>query len=79
MALENLTELGFTNDIFRPTIDETAEAIHEAIDNDTDLAVRVLDEVQDEANPYPVNKDNYDLFLEDWVNTKAEALHLVQY
>lgn len=76
--LNELQKLGFTN-ILKPTIDMTAEAMYEQIDNDADLAVRVLDEVQDEANPYPVNKDNSDLFIENWVEAKAEALHLIQY
>ena len=78
MTAQRLTELGFTN-IVKATMDLTAQAIYNEIDTKPEIAVRVLDEVQNENDPYPVDKDNYDLFLEDWVETQAESLHLVQY
>ena len=78
MPEKKLIALGFSNFI-RPTIDATSDAMFEQIDNNPEIADRVLAEIQLDSNPYIVDKENYDLFLENWVETQAEALHLVQY
>ena len=78
MPETRLNALGFTN-ICRPTIDATSQAIHAQIDNDPEIADRVLAEVQEDSAPFIVDKENYELFLENWVETQAEALHLMQY
>ena len=78
MTEKRLTALGFSK-VIRPTINATSEAIHAQIESDPEIADRVLTEVQEDSAPFIVDKENYDLFLENWVETQAEALHLTQY
>lgn len=74
MVHETLDRLGFT-DFFRATINSTARRMHEQIDNDPDLADRVLDEIRDSHAPDPVDKKNYEQVMQDWVYEQAAALH----
>jgi len=73
--LEKLLRLGFSRAICTYSIDQTAAVMHQEIDTDRELAVAVLAELQDESNPYPVTKANYDTKLQDWIDYHAAALH----
>ena len=73
--LEKLLRLGFTDAICTYSIDKTQEVMHREIDTDSELAVAVLAELQDESNPYPVTKANYETKLQDWIDYHAAALH----
>jgi len=76
--LEKLFRLGFTDAICTYSIDKTAEVMHREIDTDTELAGRVLDELRDESNPYPVTKANYEVKLRDWIQRHANGIHAEQ-
>lgn len=73
--LEKLFRLGFTDAICTYSIDKTAEVMHREIDTDPELAARVLAELRDESNPYPVTKANYEVKLNDWIQTHANGIH----
>ena len=76
--LEKLFRLGFTDAICTYSIDKTAEVMHRQIDTDPELAARVLAELQAESNPYPVTKENYEVKLQDWIETHANGIHAEQ-
>ena len=71
---KELAELGFVNPK-RETIDETAEAIFEQVENNGDLGVRMIQELSEYSGLNGHCKDNHDKVLEDWIMEKAEALH----
>lgn len=73
--LEKLLRLGFSRDICTYSIDKTAEVMHREIDRNPELAARVLCELQDESNPVPVTKVNYEVKLQDWVEHHANGIH----
>ena len=52
--------------------------MHTEIDTDTELAARVLSELQEESNPYPVTKANYDSQLQDGIQHHANGIHAEQ-
>lgn len=76
--LEKLFRLGFSDAICTYSIDKTAAVMHREIDTDPELAARVLAELQDESNPYPVTKVNYDSKLQDWIQHHANGIHAEQ-
>ena len=78
MTEKRLIALGFSK-VIRPTINATSEAIHAQIDSNPEIADNVLAEVKAENDPFVIDADTADLFIEDWVETQAEALHLMQY
>ena len=78
MPKTRLNALGFSK-VIRPTINATSEAIHAQIESNPEIADRVLAEVQEDSAPFIVDKENYELFLDNWVETQSEALHLMQY
>ena len=71
---QKLTELGFTDEIYAATRLRTVQVMHKQIDADPDLADRVFHRIRDEYAPYPI-KGIYHLFLQDWVQEQANALH----
>ena len=71
---EKLTELGFTDELYAVTILRTVQVMHKQIDADPELADRVCDRIRDEYAPYPI-QEIYHLFLQDWVQEQANALH----
>ena len=73
--LEKLLRLGFTDAICTYSIDKTAEVMHRQIDTDTELAARVLCELRDESHPVPVTTVNYEVKLQDWIQTHAYGIH----
>lgn len=74
MTQEKLTELGF-GDVYGFTIARTCQKMHRQIDKNPELAERVREEIRQENAPNPVDADNYNLLLYNWVNENAEALH----
>lgn len=76
--LEKLFRLGFSEAICTYSIDKTAEVMHTEIDRKPELAGRVLAELRDESNPYPVTKANYDCKLSDWIQRHANGIHAEQ-
>ena len=73
--LAKLLRLGFTDAICTYSIDKTAEVMHLQIDENPELAGRVLSELQEESNPYPVTKANYESKLSDWIQHHAYGIH----
>ena len=73
LILTELTELGFTNPK-RETVDDTAEAIFQQLD-DEELGVRMVRVLSEYAALGGLCKDNYEEVLEDWVFDKAGQLH----
>ena len=71
---EKLTGLGFSDAIYEPLIVRTARVMHREIDADPELADRVFDSVREDYAPYPV-QERYEIFLENWVQEQATALH----
>lgn len=71
---EKLTALGFTDEIYAATTLRTVQVMQKQIDADPDLADRVFDIIRDEYTPYPI-QDIYHLFLQDWIQEQANALH----
>ena len=71
---QKLTELGFTDELYQITIGRTAQVMHKQIDADPDLADRVFDTISDTYAPYPV-EEHYDVFVFNWINEQATALH----
>ena len=70
-----LTELGFEN-LPEADANKTAQTMFNQIDNDTELADRVLDEVNKEyADNYEFHKDTYNEFMERWVFEKVDEIH----
>ena len=76
--LEKLFRLGFTDAICTYSIDKTAEVMETEFYNNPDLAARVLSELQEESNPYPVTKQNYEVKLRDWIQHHANGIHAEQ-
>ena len=73
-TLKKLTDLGFIS-IFRIRLNDTIDLMHRQIDGMPDLADKVFDEIREESDPNPVDKDNYDEVLNNWVFEQAKALH----
>ena len=73
--LEKLFRLGFTDAICTYSIDKTAEVMETEIYNNPELAGRVLCELREESNPYPVTKANYESKLSDWIEHHANGIH----
>ena len=73
--LDKLLGLGFSEAICTQSIDKTAKVMHAEIDTNPELSVKVLDEVRNDSNPYPVDKDNYNEKLQNWIDRHTEALH----
>lgn len=73
-TLKKLTDLGFIA-VFRISVDDIIAMMHRQVDGMPDLAVKVLDEIRDSHAPDPVDKDNYDEVLGNWIEEHAEALH----
>ena len=71
---QKLTELGFTDELYAHTIARTAQVMHRQIAANPDLADRVFDRIRDELAPYPI-EEGYDVFLFNWVDEQAKALH----
>ena len=76
--LEKLFRLGFTDAICTDSIDKTAEVMETEFYNNPDLADAVLAELQEESNPYPVTKANYEVKLRDWIQHHANGIHAEQ-
>ena len=74
MTEQKLTELGFTS-LPKENADATAEAMFEQVENNPDLAEKVLGELHDWHAPHTVHKDNYDDMLEVWVFDQTDSLH----
>ena len=72
-TLKELTEMGFVN---LPKADWTAtcEAMDEQIDNDDDLADKVYDEVSDFYASEGFHHDDYEKYIEWWVEEKVNHL-----
>ena len=70
-----LVDLGFSNAICAATIGLTIDAMHTEIENNGDVAVRVLNELHTYHTPYTVDKDNYEDKLQAWIEEQANALH----
>ena len=73
-TLAELNEMGFVN-LPKATSTDTHDEMHEQIDNDSDIADRVFDEVYDCYADVGVYKDNYDERLNSWVEDQADAMH----
>ena len=74
MTDEKLTQLGF-GDVYSETIARTAQRMRETIDTDPEIAEAVFSEIRADNPQTPVNDDNADLLLSNWVQENAEALH----
>ena len=73
-TLKKLTDLGFIS-IFRIRLNDTIDQMHRQIQGMPDLADKVLDEIRETHDPDPVDKDNYDEVLNNWVFDQAKDLH----
>ena len=73
--LDFLFSLGFSKDICTPTINMTIDVMHSEIENNGDVAIRVLNELHTYNAPYTVDKDNYEDKLQAWIEEQANALH----
>ena len=69
-----LAELGFEN-LPKEDWRDTTEAMYVQIEDDPNIAERVLEELRDKIDPEPVHKDNYDEVLEAWVDDQVSLLH----
>lgn len=76
--LEKLFRFGFSAAICTFSIDKTAEVMHTEINSNPELAGRVLAELQEESNPYPVTKANYEVNLRDGIQHHANGIHAEQ-
>ena len=73
--LDFLFSLGFSKAICAATIGKTIDIMHNEVEANTELGVKVLDAVRNDNAPYNVDKENYETKLQDWIETQAKALH----
>ena len=72
-TLKELSEMGFVN-LPKSNWTATCEAVDEQIENDTELADKVFNEVCDYYADVGVCKENYEQRLEQWVEEKVNYL-----
>ena len=73
-TLKKLTELGFIA-IFRISVDDTIDLMHRQVEGMRDLAMKVMDEVADYYADVGFHHDDYEKYLEWWIEEQATALH----
>lgn len=73
-TIEKLNELGFT-DYMKGDWTLTAEALEERVNSDTELGMRMIDELSDWNAPGGFCKDNYEEVLGNWIEEKCDNLY----
>lgn len=74
LTQDKLTALGF-GDVLSVTIARTCQKMHREIEQNPKLAEKVLAEIRESESPNPVDPDNLDLLIYNWVSEQADALH----